>query len=146
MEILCKYEYFQFLSFVYISALVCFVFTQERYGKAKDDCLKGMAFLYFYVIDRERLILLSSEPLTARDVRGCLHRGRKILEGGTTLLWGFMQKYWSVKCPSREEKNKKLQIKTKLQFGPSCVSYHNNKLVVAPDEMVGPYCRESEAH
>ena len=55
--------------------------------------------------------------------RGCLHRGRKILEGGTTLLWGFMQKFWSVKCPSREEKNKKLQIKAKLQFGPSCVSY-----------------------
>ena len=144
MEILRKYEYFQFLSFVYISALVCFVFTQERYDKAKDDCSKGMAFLYFYAIDRERP--LSSEPLTARDIRGCLHRGREILEGGTTLLWVFMQKYWSVKCPSREEKNKKLQIKTKLQFGPSCVSYHNNQLVVAPNEMVRLYCRDSEAH
>ena len=50
--------------------------------------------------------------------RGCLHGGRKILEGGTTLLWGFMQKFWSLKCPSREEKNKKLQIKQNCNLGP----------------------------
>ena len=91
-----------------------------------------MAFLYFYAIDRERP--LSSEPLTARDIRGCLHRGREILEGGTTLLWVFMQKYWSVKCPSREEKNKKLQIKTKLQ-ARSCAKRNGP-----------PLLRDSEAH
>ena len=33
--------------------------------------------------------------------RGCLHGGRRILEGGITLRWVYMQKFWPVSCPSR---------------------------------------------
>lgn len=43
--------------------------------------MKGMAFLYFHVIDRERLILLSSKPRTARDI------GAVYMEGGDPRRW-----------------------------------------------------------
>ena len=33
-------------------------------------------------------------------VRGCLHGGRKILEGGTTFCWVYMQRFWSVRFSS----------------------------------------------
>ena len=33
-------------------------------------------------------------------LRSCLHGGRKILEGGTTLRWVYMKKFRSVLCPN----------------------------------------------
>ena len=33
-------------------------------------------------------------------LRSCLHEGRKMLEGGTTLHWVYMQKFRSVLCPN----------------------------------------------
>ena len=41
--------------------------------------------------------LTLSQPIT----QGCLHGGRKILEGGTTFLWVYLQKFRSVQFSNR---------------------------------------------
>ena len=46
-------------------------------------------------------------PRESPYLRGCLHGGRKILEGGTTLRWVYMQKFRYVWCPNIEGSRKK---------------------------------------
>ena len=81
---------------------------------------------------------------------------RKILRGGSILRWVYMQRFWSVRCPNGECLRRNLKwraTKTKKKIWTLMLSllalttffqqnYHNNQLVVTPNEMVGLYYRD----
>ena len=70
-----------------------------------------------------------------------------MLEGGTTFRWVYMQQFLSVWCPSREgvkdgRRQKKNAIWALLLSLLALIltfqqNYHNNQLLVKPNEMVG---------
>ena len=91
-------------------------------------------------------------------LRSCLHEGRKILEGGTTLHWVYMQKFRSVLCPNIGGSRMIVELKMGGDKKKHTIwalllsllalttnfqqNYHNNQLVVTPNEMVGLFCRD----
>ena len=79
-------------------------------------------------------------------LRGYLHCGREIVEGGQQLYVGFKLE------KGREGIKNGGRQKQKCNLGPSAFftalittfqqHYHNNQLMVTPNEMVGLYCHD----
>ena len=101
-------------------------FCEEWYKKAEGAGPRSGASLY------NKIYYWSANNIARAGFRGCLHwreedpSTRKILEGGSTLHWVYMQKFWSVWYPNTECLRRNLKwraTKTKIQFGPFCSLY-----------------------
>ena len=73
--------------------------------------------------------------------RACLHGVRKILEGGTTLCWVYMEKFRSMWLPIREGIKDGWATISTMQFFRRTITIISS-CVVMPNEMVSLYCRD----
>ena len=90
--------------------------------------------------------LLFSLPGRSGCLQGCLHGGRKILEGGTTFRWvtrrncgpcGAQVKN-ELKTAGDKNKNAIWALLLLLALTTTFLqNYHNNQVLVTPNEMVG---------
>ena len=90
--------------------------------------------------------LLFSLPGRSGCLQGCLHGGRKILEGGTTFRWVTCRNFGpcgaqvknELKTAGDKNKNAIWALLLLLALTTTFLqNYHNNQVLVTPNEMVG---------
>ena len=101
-------------------------FFEKWYKRGQGVGPRSVASLY------NKIYNWSANNIARAGFRGSLHwreedpSTRKILDGGSTLRWVYMQKFWSVWYTHIECLRRNLKwraTKTNIQFGPFCSLY-----------------------
>ena len=122
------------------SSNVVVVQRRQRNLQKKRDARAELPFSLTYCF------LLFSLPGRWGCLQGCLHGGRKILEGGTTFRWVTYRNFGPCGAQVKKElktagdKNKNAIWALLLLLALTTTflqNYHNNQVLVTPNEIVG---------
>ena len=132
-------------NFLSASGLVCLLSFLKREALPNGKYISnGHAACFFYQPSNDQRPSLHVRRKCV--LRGYLHWGMEIVEGGQQLYFGFKVE------KDREGIKNGWRQKQKCNFGPSAFftalittfqqNYHNNQLMVTPNEMVGLHCHD----
>ena len=140
--------------------------TIAPFSRWKSYLNNGTWLLFSFLITKKPVVcVIWNEPCrpayvringSTYNLRGRLDGGRKISRGRNNCTWGFhagmsvrvVPKYWrfekEIKMPGDKNKHAIWALLLSLLALTTIFqqNYHNNQLVVTPNEMVGLYCRD----